>query len=154
MNLALQVALQQTPYLNLLGGDKVHESVRQLGLREDTKITPQVALQVCRKTNSRVVISASIGDVGNRFRVALSTIDCQSGKTLEQEVHEAETRDDIVRTLGLSAYQLRVSLGESRDSLRRFNQPLDQATTSSPEALQFLALGYIKQLSGDVSGAL
>jgi len=31
---------------------------------------------------------------------------------------------------------------------------LDQATTSSPEALQFLALGYINQLSGDTSGAL
>ena len=154
INLALQVALQQTPYLNLLSGDKVHESVRQLGLREDTKITPQVALQVCRKTNSRVVISASIEDDGNRFRVALSTIDCRSGKTLEQAVREAETRDDIVRTLGLSAYQLRVSLGESRDFLRKFNQPLDQATTSSPEALQFLALGYSKQLRGDVSGAL
>jgi eukaryotic-like serine/threonine-protein kinase len=154
MNLALQLALQQTPYLNLLGGDKVHESVRQLGLREDAKITPQVALQVCRKTNSRAVVTASIRDAGNRFRVALSTIDCQSGKTMEQEIREAETRDDIVRTIGLSAYQLRVSLGESRDSLRRFNQPFDQATTSSPEALRFLALGYIKQLSGDVSGAL
>jgi serine/threonine protein kinase len=154
MNLALQLALQQTPYLNLLGGDKVHESVRQLGLREDAKITPQVALQVCRKTNSRAVVTASIRDEGNRFRVALSTIDCQSGETMEQKIREAETRDDIVRTIGLSAYQLRVSLGESRDSLGRFNQPLDQATTSSPEALRFLALGYIKQLSGDVSGAL
>jgi tetratricopeptide (TPR) repeat protein len=84
----------------------------------------------------------------------LSAIDCESGKTLKQEVHEAETRDDIVRTLGLCAFQLRASLGESRDSLRRFNQPLDQATSSSPEALQFLVLGYEKQLRGDISGAL
>ena len=46
------------------------------------------------------------------------------------------------------------TLGESKDSLRRFNQPLDQATTSSPEALQFLALGYLKHLSGEIPGAL
>jgi len=158
LNFALMVALEQTPYLNLLGGDKLHETARRLGLSQNTKIsalvTPQVAMQVCRKTNSRAVISASIGDVGNRFRITLSAIDCQSGKTLEQVVNEAETRDDIVRTLGLSASQLRSGLGESRDSLRRFNQPLDQATSSSPEALQFLALGYEKQLRGDISGAL
>jgi len=158
MNLALQVALQQTPYLNLLGGDKVHETARQLGLSDDTKITPvvtpQVALQVCRKTNSRAVISASIADAGNRFRIGLSAIDCQSGTTLKQVLHDAETREDIVRALGLSASQLRAGLGESSDSLRRFNQPLDQATSSSPDALHFLALGYEKQLSGDIPGAL
>jgi serine/threonine protein kinase/DNA-binding winged helix-turn-helix (wHTH) protein len=158
MNLALQVALQQTPYLNLLGGDKVHETARQRGLTDDTAITPlltpQVALQVCRQTNSRAVISASIADAGNRFRIGLSAIDCQSGNTLEQVVRDAETREDIVRTLGLSVSQLRVSLGESSDSLRRFSQPLDQATSRSPDALQFQALGYKKQLSGDIPGAL
>jgi eukaryotic-like serine/threonine-protein kinase len=154
MNLALQVALQQTPYLTLLRGDKVQETLRLLRLSEDTRITPEVAVQVGRKTNSRVVISASIGDSGNRFRVGLNAIDCQSGKTLEQVVHDAETREDIVRTLGSSVSQLRLKLGESRDSLRRFNQPLDQATSSSPDALQFLALGYKKQLSGDIPGAL
>jgi tetratricopeptide (TPR) repeat protein len=109
---------------------------------------------VCRKTNSRAVISASIADAGNRFRIGLSAIDCQSGKTLEQVARDAETREDIVRTLGLSASQLRLTLGESRDSLRRFNQPLDQATSPSPDALQFLALGYKKHLSGDLPGAL
>jgi serine/threonine protein kinase/DNA-binding winged helix-turn-helix (wHTH) protein len=154
MNLALQVALQQTPYLNLLRGDKIHETLRLLGLSEDARITPEVAGQVCRKTNSRAVISGSIGDAGNRFRIRLSAIDCQSGTTLEQVIHDAETREDLVRTLGLSASQLRASLGESSDSLRTLNQPLDQATSSSPDALHFLALGYTKQLSGDVSGAL
>lgn len=154
MNLALQLALQQTPYLNLLGGDKFHEILRLLRLSEDARITPDVALEVCRKTNSRAVISAFIGDAGNRFRIGLSAIDCQSGKTLEQVVHEAETRGEIVRTFGLSASQLRLRLGESSDSVRRFNQPLDQATSSLPDALQFLALGYKKHLSGNVPGAL
>ncbi len=154
MNLALQVALQQTPYLSLLGGDKVHETLRLLQLSADTRITPEVAVQVCRKTNCRAVISASIGDAGNRFQISLSAIDCQSGKTIKQVVQEATTREDIVRSLGLSAFQLRAELGESRDSVRRFNQPLDRATSSLPDALQFLALGYKKQLSGDIDGAL
>src|SRR5260370_15845530 len=88
LSFALLVALEQTPYLNLLGGDKLYETARRLGLSEDTKITPlvtpQVAMQVCRKTNSRAVVSASIKDIGDRFRIELSAIDCQSRKTLVQ----------------------------------------------------------------------
>jgi eukaryotic-like serine/threonine-protein kinase len=154
LSYALLIGLQQTPYLNLLGEDKVHETLRLLRLHEDTRITPDIALQVCRKTNSRAVISAFVRDAGNRFRVGLSAIDCQSGKTLEQVVHEAGTREDIVRTLGSSASQLRLKLGESTDSIRSFNQPLDQATSSSPDALQFLVVGYKRHLSGDIPGAL
>jgi eukaryotic-like serine/threonine-protein kinase len=154
MDFAMQVALEQTPYLNLLGRDKVHETAALLGLSKEAKITTQVALQACRKTNSRAIISTSIADVGNRFRVAMSAIDCRSGRIMAQESRDADARDDIVRALGMCAYQLRVDLGEPRDSLSRFNQPLEQATTSSPEALQFLALGYLKHLGGDPSSAL
>jgi serine/threonine protein kinase len=154
LNIALQVAFEQSPYLNLLQRDKVRETLRLLRPSEDTPITPEVAVQVCRRTNSRAVISPSISDAGNRFQIGLSVIDCQSGKTLERVVNEAETREGIVRILGLSAFQLRASLGESRDSLRRFNQPLEKATSSSPDALQFLILGYKKHLSGDVPGAV
>jgi eukaryotic-like serine/threonine-protein kinase len=154
MNLALQVSLEQTPYLNLLGTDKVRETLRLLHLDENTKVAPQIALQVCGKTNSRAVISAFVADDGNRFRVGLNATDCQSGRILAHVANEAATRDDIIRTFGSSAFQLREKLGESKDSLRKFNQPLDQATSSSPDALAFLASGYKKQLSGDIPSAL
>jgi DNA-binding winged helix-turn-helix (wHTH) protein/tetratricopeptide (TPR) repeat protein len=154
MNLALQVSLQQTPYLNLLGGDKLRETLRVLRLDENSKITRQIALQVCRKTNSRAVLSAFVADVGNSFRVGLNALDCQSGKVTKQVANDAVTRGEIVRTLGLSAFQLRGKLGESQDFLRKFNQPLDQATSFSPDALALLASGYKKQLSGDIPRAL
>src|SRR4029077_9947900 len=67
---------------------------------------------------------------------------------------EVETREEIVRTFGLAASELRLMLGESKDSVGRFDQPLDQATTSSLEALQFLVLGYRKQLAEDIPGGL
>jgi len=59
-----------------------------------------------------------------------------------------------VRMLGLSAARLRAALGEPRASLARFNKPLEEATSSSPEALQFLTEGYRRHLAGDVRGAL
>src|SRR5579859_4984757 len=85
LSFALLVALEQTPYLNLLGGDKLHQTARRLGLSEDTKITPlvtpQVAMQVCRKTNSRAVVSASIRDVGNRFRFSRKAVSVSFAST-------------------------------------------------------------------------
>ena len=56
--------------------------------------------------------------------------------------------------LGLSATRLRAALGEPRASIARFNKPLEEATSSSPEALQFLTEGYRRHLAGDPRGAL
>jgi hypothetical protein len=45
--MALQIALQQTPYLDLLTGDKVRESMGVLNLPRDARVTPDVAGRVC-----------------------------------------------------------------------------------------------------------
>jgi len=66
----------------------------------------------------------------------------------------AETRNDLVRVLGVTATQVRTKLGESKDSIARFNQPLELATSSSPDALQFLALAYQSHLHGDLPAAM
>jgi len=151
---ALRVGLEQTPYLNVLADDKVRGAMRSLNLPPDAKLTPEIARQVCRSTNSRMVVAGSIGDAGNGFRIEIRGIDCQSGATITPVQEDAVSRNEIVRVLGLSAARLRAALGEPRASLARFNKPLEEATSSSPEALQFLTEGYRRHLAGDVRGAL
>jgi len=65
----------------------------------------------------------------------------------------AETRNDLVRVLGVTATQVRTKLG-SRRFHRQVNQPLELATSSSPDALQFLALAYQSHLHGDLPAAM
>src|SRR6202043_984841 len=65
LDLALRYEMEQTPYLNILGSDKVSGTLAQLNLPPATKLTPDVARQICSKTNSRMVISQAIADVGN-----------------------------------------------------------------------------------------
>jgi serine/threonine protein kinase/DNA-binding winged helix-turn-helix (wHTH) protein/tetratricopeptide (TPR) repeat protein len=156
MSTALQVALMQTPYLNLLGPDKVHETLHALNLPNDTKVTvsPELARQVCEYTHSRGIVSGSIMNLGNRYGIELQVINCATGAKFARVTNEAETRDDIVRVLGVTATRLRAKLGEPKDSIARFNQPLESATSSSPDALQFLALGYQSHLHGDLPAAM
>ena len=154
LNTALRYGLEQTPYLNILGVDKVLGTLALLKLAPTTKVTPEVARQVCLRTNSKFVIADSIADVGNRYRMELEAIDCQSGKDAARVREEVAERNQIVHVLGEAAAQLRRKLGEPAVSLAKFNQPLEEATSSSLEALQAGTLGYKHHIALDIQGAI
>ena len=151
---ANQIGMEQTPYLNILTPDKVIGNVMQLGLRPDAIVTPEVAKQICLRTNSKIVVATSVIDAGNRFEIELTATDCRGGKTFANVRQGAGKREELVHALGLAAGRLRRKLGESSASIAEYNQPLDIATSSSPEALQLLAQGYKHLLAArDILGA-
>jgi serine/threonine protein kinase/Flp pilus assembly protein TadD len=151
---ALFISLEQTPYLNVLAADKVSGALRLLNLPTDAKITPQVARRVCLRTNSKMMITSSLADVGNRFRIELNAIACQSGNTIARVRQDVVHRNEVVHLLGASVTQLRGKMGEPEASLAQFNKSLEQATSPSPEAVQQLAEGYTRHLTLDLPGAI
>ena len=154
LDTALRYEMEQTPYLNILGIDKVYGTLAQLGLPPTTKLTPDVARKICGKTNSKMVISQSIGDAGNGYHLQMRALDCGSGATLAKEQANIVKRNEVVHELGATAARLRAKLGEPADSLARFNQPLEKALDSSLEALQAGTQGHKLWLAGDAEGAL
>jgi len=154
LNTALRYEMEQTPYLNLLGLDKAYATMGQLKLAPTTKITPEIARQICRKTNSKMVISDSIADAGNRFHLEIRALDCGSGATLAEEGTDISARNQVVHELGATAVRLRRKLGEPAESLARFNQPLEKATSASLEALQIGTEGTKIFLAGNPQAAL
>ena len=154
LNIALRYEMEQTPYLNLLGLDKAYATMGQLKLAPATRITPEIARQICRMTNSKMVISDSIADAGNRYRLEMRALDCGSGATFAEEHEDINSRNEVVHELGVTAVRLRSKLGEPSDSLARFNQPLEKALSASLEALQAAKQGDKPYLAGDPEGAL
>ncbi|MGC2401673.1 MAG: protein kinase [Acidobacteriaceae bacterium] len=154
LNTALRYGFEQTPYLNLLGLDKAYATMGQLQLAPAARITPEIARQICRMTNSKMVISDSIADAGNRYRLEMRALDCGSGATLAEEHEDINNRNEVVHELGATAVRLRSKLGEPSDSLARFNQPLEKALSASLEALQAATQGNKPYLAGDPEGAL
>ena len=154
LDTALRYEMDQTPYLNILGMDKVLGTLAQLNLPPTTKLTPEVARQICGKTNSKLVISQSISDAGNGYHLQMRALDCGSGATLAQEQAEIGKRDEVVHELGITAARLRAKLGEPSGSLARFNQPLAKALSPSLEALQAATQGLKLSLAGDAQGGL
>src|SRR5208283_1578043 len=152
LNTALRVELDQTPFLNLLAPDKVRGTLKLLSHSENDSLTPELAREVCLRTSSKALIAGSIADVGNRYRIELKALDCQTRKTFATTQMETASRDEIVKTLGIAGAELRGKLGEPKASLQQFNQPLEQATTSSLEALQAFTDGQEqKRQRGDTT---
>jgi serine/threonine protein kinase/tetratricopeptide (TPR) repeat protein len=154
LNTALRYEMEQTPYLNVLGLDKAYATMGQLKLAPTTKITPEIARQICGKTNSKMVIYDSIADAGNRYHLEVRALDCGSEATLAEERTDISARNQVVHELGATAVRLRRKLGEPAESLARFNQPLEKATSASLEALQTGAEGTKLFLAGNAEGAL
>jgi DNA-binding winged helix-turn-helix (wHTH) protein len=151
---ALLISLEQTPYLNVLAPDKVSGAVKLLNLPVDAKVTPEIARRVCLRTNSKLIITSSIADAGNRFRIGLNALSCKDGDVVARVWKDVSNRNEIVHIVGVSAAQLRRKLGEPVSSLAEFDKPLEQATSQSPEAVQQLAVGYKRHLALDLQGAI
>jgi DNA-binding winged helix-turn-helix (wHTH) protein len=154
LNTALRYEMEQTPYLNLLGLGKTYATMGQMKLAPTSKITPEIARQICSKTNSKMVISDSIADAGNGYHLEIRALDCGSGATLAKEGIDTSARNQIVHELGATAARLRRKLGEPAESLARFNQPLEIATSASLEALQTGTEGMKLFLAGNPQAAL
>jgi eukaryotic-like serine/threonine-protein kinase len=148
LNTALRVEFEQTPFLHLLSPDKVRGALKSLA-REDAKLTPERARDVCLRTHSRAVIAASISDAGNHFKLELDGIECTTGHTFARVKRDVAGREEIVHALGTLGVQLRSKLGEPRSSVVKFSKPLDEAASSSLDALQLLTQGYRHSIARD-----
>ena len=133
---ALAIQLEQSPFLNVLSDSKVNQALKLMNRPPSEKITRDVAKEICQRTNSRAMLTGSIVGVGNHYLIGLKAVDCHTGDTLNSAEAEAENRDRVLKALGDAGNQLREKLGESLASVEKFNKPLDQATTSSLEALK------------------
>ncbi len=132
---ALAIQLEQTPFLNVLSSDRVAATAKLMN-RSGERVTPEIAREVCLRTNSRAMLVGTIAAVGSHYFLGMRAVDCQSGDTLASAQEEAENSDKILYALQRAGNQLRQNLGESLSSLSRYNAPLPEATTSSLEALE------------------
>jgi serine/threonine protein kinase/tetratricopeptide (TPR) repeat protein len=147
---ALAIQLEQTPYLNVLSDKRVSATLKMMNKPGDARLTDEVAREVCIRTNSKALLEGSISSVGTHYMIGLKAVDCQTGDTLASAQTEAENRDNVLKHLGEVGDELRQKLGESLISVKRYNKPLQQVTTSSLEALQAYSIGRAMQtLKGD-----
>jgi serine/threonine protein kinase/tetratricopeptide (TPR) repeat protein len=139
---ALGVSLNQSPFLNVLSAGKVAETLQQMTRPADTKLTPDVARELCQRAGSKAYIAGAVGSLGSKYVLELKAVNCQSGDSLAERQVTVASREKVVDALGGMVSKLRGELGESLASIEKLDVPLAEATTSSLEALKAYSLGY------------
>ena len=138
---ALNVSLRQSPFLNVLSDSEVAKTLQLMTRPADTKLTPGLARELCQRAGSKAYLAGTIGSLGSQYVLGLKAVNCRSGDTLAEEQVTAASKEKVLDTLGEAATKLRGELGESLATVQKLDVPLEQATTSSLEALQAYSLG-------------
>jgi len=151
---ALAVQLEQSPYLNIVPQSRIQDALKYMGKPPGERITSEVGREICQREGVKAMLTGSISSLGSHYVIALSAVNAQSGDTLASEQAEAESKEQVLKSLDRAASSLRQKLGESLASVQQFAKPLEQATTSSLEALKEYSLGEAEHLRQNDTAAV
>jgi eukaryotic-like serine/threonine-protein kinase len=138
---ALSISLRQSPFLNVLSESQVAKTLQLMARPAGTKLTPEVARELCLRTGSKAYIAGSIDILGSEYVLGLRAVNCRTEETLAEEQETAAFKGKVLGALGDAASKLRGELGESLATVQKFDVPLALATTPSLEALKTYSLG-------------
>jgi serine/threonine protein kinase/tetratricopeptide (TPR) repeat protein len=144
---ALAVELEESPYLNILPESRIREALRFMGRSGDERVTSDVAREICQREGVKAMMLGSISSLGSHYVVTLEAVNAQNGDSLAREQVEAESKEQVLKSLDHAASALREKLGESIGSVQKFTTPLESATTSSLDALKEFSLGQKEHAS-------
>ena len=138
---ALGVDLEQSPFLRVLTGARVRQTLKFMGRSPDERLTSDLARELCLRSGSKAMLAGSVASLGSQYVITLDAINCQTGDSLAKEQAEAASKEQVLGALGSAATKLRGKLGESLASVQKFDTPIEQVTTSSLEALKAFSMG-------------
>jgi len=142
---ALTTELGQSPFLNILSDQKVTETLRMMGRQPNEKLTKEVTREVCQRTASAAMLTGSIAQIGTHYNLVLNAVNCSTGDLIASVQTEIDDKNHVLGGLGQLGTKMREKLGESLATIQKYDKPLEQATTSSLEALKSYSQGVKAQ---------
>ena len=137
----LAIQLEQSPFLSLASEPRIQQTLRLMGQSPDSRVTPAIAREICQRMNGSAELEGSIANLGSEYVLGLKATNCGTGSSLAKVQVTADNKEHVLKALDEGAISLREKLGESLSAIKKFDTPVEQATTPSLEALQAYSLG-------------
>lgn len=132
----MAVQLEQSPFLSLVSEERIQQTLRLMGQSPNARLTPELAREICERTASAAVLEGSIASLGSQYVLGLRAKSCRTGDLLDQEQMPAARKEEVLNTLSQMASKFRARVGESLATVQKHDTPLEEATTSSLDALK------------------
>jgi hypothetical protein len=120
----LAVQLEQSPFLSLASETEIQQTLRMMGRPAESKLSAEIAREVCQRTNSAAVVNGTVSQIGARYLLTLEVVNCMSGRSLVSAEAQASDKNRVLDALGKTATEIRENLGESLTTVQRFDTPL------------------------------
>jgi tetratricopeptide (TPR) repeat protein len=137
----LTMELEQSPFLNLVSDRRTGQALKLMGRSGTERLGQELAREVCLRTESKAAVAGKISRLGSEYVIGLTATNCSTGDSFAHVQVQAENKEHVLKALKTAAVSMRSKLGESLISVQRFDIPVEEATTSSLEALQAYSLG-------------
>ncbi|WP_158820221.1 winged helix-turn-helix domain-containing protein [Granulicella sp. S156] len=146
---AFQVKLEESPYLRLIDESAFRRLVPDL-----SSANLEDELRACSTLKGKILLRGEVQNQQPGYLVQVKVWKCGSGRLLATQESYAPAQEDVLTALNAVTEKLRRQLGEPEPSLRRFNVPVAQATTSSLAALKAFTIGEESRRRGQISNAI
>jgi eukaryotic-like serine/threonine-protein kinase len=148
---ALEIQLQQSPYLNVVPASQVRSWLQLMQRSPTDRITTAVAHDLCQRFGVKAILLGSIAPLDSAYVIGIEAQACRTGQVVARQQVQASAKTDVLASVGAAAAQIREKLGESVGSIERYNVPVRDATTASLEALKAYSVGVETRIkTGDV----
>lgn len=148
LKMALAFSLGQSPYLDIVPDTRVSQTLRLMGRKPDERVTKELGEEICMRQNLKAFITGTISSFGEIYVLTLEAINARTNESLGREFEQVNSREDVLNALTRAATGVRERLGESLNSIEKFNVPGESITTSSLEALKIFVLGREQIVNG------
>ncbi len=128
--------LQRSADLKVLPEGRVSETLSEMRKTPQTRVTPDIAREICQRTASAGFIESSLTKAGSGYLLTLRARNCTAGDMLDEEQSRAPAREDVLSGLGPVTLRLQSKSAASFAAAQKSVTRLDEATTSSLEALK------------------
>jgi len=145
---ALEIDLEQSPYIDVMGEHEAANSLQLMGRDRGSAITPEVARELCERSNRQVMLTGSILSLGREYLLTVEATDCSNGSQIAGAKAEAGAKERVLAALDTVADKVRRGLGETPSSMENYQVPIMQATTASLDALRSYSIGQSMDAQG------
>jgi serine/threonine protein kinase/tetratricopeptide (TPR) repeat protein len=150
----LAAQLEQSPFLSLVSDQRIRKMLALMKQSPDTKLTPQIAQEICTRSGSAAVLEGSLAVVGSQYVLGFRAKDCRNDNILDEQQVQVAKKEEVLNALSQIAGAFRTRAGESLAKVKEHEIPLIEATTASLEALQAFSAAQAVNVSKGSAAAI
>jgi hypothetical protein len=79
----------------LISEERMQQGLRLMGQPAETKLTPEIARELCQRTASAAVLDGSIASLGSQYVLGIRATNCRTGDVLAEEQVTANAKNRL-----------------------------------------------------------